>query len=52
MLDELDAGGAHVVAANSCQSERSTARRELARDTGGVRVAGHFSGDKENVTHD
>ena len=52
VFDKLDAGGAHLIAANAREPIRHTARGKLARDAGGVKVAGHFSGDEKNVTHD
>jgi len=52
MLDQLDAGRTHLIATDAGETKWNAPRGELARDAGGVKVAGHFPGDEKNVTHD
>ncbi len=54
VLDELHAGGAHLVAADADGVEASgrAARRELAHHARRVQIAGNFSGDEQNLTHE
>ena len=52
MLDQLDAGVAHPVAADADEPKGRAARDQLTRDARGVQVAGDFSGDEYDLTHD
>ena len=51
VLDQLDARRLHQVAADSREAIRRAVRRELARDTRRMQVAGRLSGDEQNLTH-
>src|SRR4051812_21736589 len=52
VLDQLDARSAHLIAADADELERRPSRRKLARDDRAVQVAGNFTGDEEDLTHD